>query len=205
MSELEDSGRLARLQSERSEGRQTGSGDDERCAEAARFARVDSAIRSGDLSALRAALDDPPGFPNVPALKGIGNLLAYAIYHGPFGIIRQLLDAGADVNYDEHDGFPALITALSARPCPGYPGRSDRYEVVELLLNRGVDIEQRGLNDCTPLQWAAAAGDRLGVEILLAHGADPAARTRIDDRETASELAERGGHEEIARLLKDLE
>jgi len=175
--------------------------EEERCAEAARFRKADAAIREGDLAALRAALDNPPGFPNVPGVAGMGHLLAYAIYHAPFLFVRALLDAGADVNYDEHDGFPSLIAALSATPCPGYVGRTDRQEVLELLLSRGAAVEQRGLNDYTPLHWAAGTGDRRAVEALLAHGADVLARTRIDDYETAREIAERAGHREIAALL----
>jgi len=175
--------------------------DDERCAAAARFSRIDAAIRHGDLQALKTALDDPAEFPNVVAPAGIGNLLAYAIYHAPLALVRELLDAGADVNYDQNDGFPSLVAALSATACPGYAGRPDRHDVLQLLLARGADVEQRGLNDCTPLQWAAASGDGRAVEILLAHGADPTARTRIDDYETAREMAERAGHQHIAQLL----
>jgi ankyrin repeat protein len=40
------------------------------------------------------------------------------------------------------------------------------------------------------------------VELLLAAGADPQARTRIDDYETPIELAERAGLSEIAALLR---
>ena len=48
---------------------------------------------------------------------------------------------------------------------------------------------------------AAAGEDRAAVEILLAAGADPRLRTRIDDCETPRELAEKAGLAEIARLL----
>jgi len=179
--------------------------DERRCREAARFARIDAAIRGGRFHELQTALDAPADFPNTPGPLGMGNLLGYAIYHAPIEFIRELIDAGADVNYTALDGFPALIAAISATPCPGYNRRTDRYELITLLLERGADIERRGLNDCTPLHWAAATGERRVVELLLAHGADVFARTRIDDLENAREMAERGGHAEVARLLAEQE
>ena len=33
-------------------------------AEADRLTRIDAAFAAGDMAALRAAVDDPPGFPN---------------------------------------------------------------------------------------------------------------------------------------------
>ena len=96
--------------------------DERRCSDAARFARIDAAIRSGRLHELRAALDAPADFPNTLAPPGIGNLLGYAIYHSPLDFVRELIDAGADVNYTALDGFPALIAAISATPCPGTTG-----------------------------------------------------------------------------------
>jgi ankyrin repeat protein len=45
---------------------------------------------------------------------GLGEIvLEYAIYHGPLAFIRTLLELGADPNYRDHVGFPALIAALS--------------------------------------------------------------------------------------------
>ena len=38
--------------------------EEQRCAEAKAFARIDAAFRAGDLDALRAAVDDPDAIPN---------------------------------------------------------------------------------------------------------------------------------------------
>jgi ankyrin repeat protein len=143
-----------------------------------------NAFVAGDLGALRAALGDPPGFPNCGLPAGFsGPCLEYAIYHAPFALVRALLELGADPNAPDPAGFPSLIAALSA-------DREDRFQVVELLLAHGADIGQRGINDWTPLHWAAAGDDVAAVELLLAHGADPAARTRIDECATPLEEAE---------------
>lgn len=181
--------------------------EDERCREADRFRRIDAAITAGDLAALRASLDDPDGFPNVRPDGGIRcSLLQHAIYHAPLSLVRELLAAGADPNYDDHDGFPSLIAALSSgQRAPGATPRRDVPAVVAALLDAGADINQRGLNDWTPLQWAAGVGDAAMVEQLLVRGADPHQRTRIDDRETARDMAQRAGHSQIAVRLEAAE
>ena len=177
-------------------------GDVDRCREHETFKRIDAAFRAGDLEGLRAALGDPDGFPDVSGPITIGHCLEYAIYHSPLSFIRLLLERGADPNYEDHAGFPSLIAALTCLgSVPGSPARADTHEILELLLGAGADPNQRGLNDYTPLHRAAGDGDERAVRLLLAHGADAAARTRIDDCETPREVAERAGHREIAELL----
>jgi uncharacterized protein len=150
----------------------------------------------GDLEALRSLLGDPADFPNCRGPRGVGEIvLEYAIYWSPLPFIRQLLELGANPNYEEHAGFPCLIAALST-------ARADKRELLELLLAQGADIQQRGHNDWTPLHWAAVNDDASAVEFLLGHGADPNARTRIDDCETPLEEAERFGKQHAAAVLR---
>ena len=159
---------------------------------------LDEAYRRGDLDALRRLLGNPPNFPNCRGPVGVGEIvLEYAIYHSPLACIRKLLELGADPNYQEHAGFPCLIAALSS-------ARADRYEIVELLLASGADTQQRGLNDWTPLHYAAATDDIEAIELLLAHGADPSARTRIDACATPLEEAEHLGRSAAVRALREL-
>ena len=54
--------------------------------------------------------------------------------------IRTLLELGANPNYQDHARFPSLIAALSCSD------RSDRTELVELLLGYGADTQQRAIN-----------------------------------------------------------
>ena len=174
----------------------------ERCAEARRFQQIHDAFVSGDLAALRAALGEPEDFPNTWAGPGIGILLVYAVYWSPLEFVRALLDAGADPNGHDHDGFPPVMAALSMlQETPGANRRNDVTEVVTLLLERGSDPNQRGLNDYTPLHYLAGLGDAARIRLLLAHGADPSARTRIDDYEIPKDVALRAGHAAAAELL----
>ena len=176
--------------------------DAERCAEYERFRKVDAAFRAGDLAALRAAVDDPASVPNGVMPPGIGQCLEYAIYHSPLAFIRKLLESGADPRPSDHAGFPPLIAALScSRPVPGSSGRADVLEVLRLLLERGADPHQRGVNDYTALHMAVAERNLPAVALLLEAGADPRLRTRIDDCETPREMAQGAGLDEIAALL----
>jgi ankyrin repeat protein len=176
--------------------------DAERCKEAEKFRKIDAAFRNGDLAALRSAVDDPINVPNGPMPLTIGSCLVYAIYHSPLPFIRGLLEIGADPNPSVNDGFPPLIAALSgSHPRPGSPGRSDTLDIIKLLLAFNTDPNQRGINDYTPLHMAVSEHHLSAIEVLLAAGADPRLRTRIDYYETPFELAERAGLVETAELL----
>ena len=113
----------------------------------------------------------------------------------PLPFVRTLLEQGADANYQDHAGFPSLIAALSS-------ARADRYQLVELLLAFGADIQTRGVNDWTPLHYAGANDDLEAIELLLTHAADPKARTRIDGCTTPLEEAEHLGGAAAARALQ---
>src|SRR5680860_224550 len=107
------------------------------------FKAIDDAFKAGDIEALRMALGnslrwfDGP----MPFELGLGHPLEYAIYWSPLG---------SSVNYEDHAGFPALIAALST----DRHGRGDRLDVLKLLLRHGAEMT-RGLNDWTPLHYAA--------------------------------------------------
>jgi ankyrin repeat protein len=116
--------------------------------------------------------------------------------------VRTLLELGADPNPSDHHGFPPIIAALScSRPRPGAPARPDLLAILELLLAFGADPNQRGINDYTPLHMAVGERNQPALERLLARGADPTLRTRIDEYETPRELAERAGLRELAARL----
>jgi uncharacterized protein len=173
------------------------SGD--RCEGYRRHKAAHAAYCAGDAEELREALGDPPDFPNCrqPFDLAVGDHpLEYAIYWSPLAFVAELIRLGADVNYDDPAGFPPLIAALSSR-------RPDMAEIVRLLLDSGADVEQRGINDWTPLHYAVAERDPEAVKMLLAHGADPAQRTRIDDCTSALEDADAVGFAAGAALMRE--
>ena len=95
--------------------------------------------------------------------------LIHAARTGSLGKIKLLLDSGADVNLpgptgDDWDGTP-LQHAILAR----------QSGAVRLLLDRGADPNRgAGPNSPAPLLLAAGDTDPTFVNLLLAHGANPA-------------------------------
>ena len=156
---------------------------------------IHEAFNRGDLETLLLVLDKPPARLNVPYSDAFGDCLEYAIYHSPLSLIQQLLELGADPNYPDHAGFPALISVLTT-------ARPDKNQVIELLLACRTDIQQRGLNGFTPLHLAASNHDISATELLLAHGADPNAITNVDDFTTPLEEAESSGNNQVAKILR---
>jgi len=160
---------------------------------------IHEAYKRGDLDALKRLIGNPPDFPNCRGPLGVGKIvLEYAIYHSPPSFVRALLELGADPNYADHAGFPSLIAAQSTK-------RPERYEILELLLSFGAHVEQRGVNDYSPLHYATVKNDLRMIELLLAHGADPHAKTRIDEFTSSIEEAENRKFSQAAQLLKKSE
>src|ERR671934_3095440 len=95
--------------------------------------------------------------------------LIQAARTGSLDTIKQLLDSGADVNLPgpTGDGWDAtpLQHAILAR----------QSGAVRLLLDRGADPNRvAGPKSPAPLLLAAGDTDSTFVNLLLAHGADPA-------------------------------
>jgi ankyrin repeat protein len=152
-------------------------------------------LRNGDLDGVRLALGDPADFADASDAYTNVNLLEHAIVESDVGFIRRLLELGADPNYEALGGFPSLINTLG--------GSSEKkYALLELLIAFGADVNQRGVNDYTPLHMAASLDDDRAIAILLAHGADRDARTRVDDFTTAMEEAQRAGAERAIAALR---
>lgn len=150
----------------------------------------------GELAAIRASLGEPPDFPNCDGPSGFGRLLEYALHHSPLAAVAALLEQGADPNHDDPAGFPSLIAAL------GRERKDERLALIGLLVGHGANIHQRGINDWTPLHYAAVQNDTDAIALLLELGADPGLRSRIDDGASPLEEAERMDNRAAADLLR---
>lgn len=159
------------------------------------FKTIDDAFKDGDFDGLTRVLGAGWVDEDMPGELGLGHPLEYAIYWSPVPFIASLIDAGSNPNYVDDAGFPSLIAALSTSR------RSDKLEIVQLLIDRGADLAMRGINDWTPLHYAASAGDLAAVQLLLKAGADPQLRSRIDNLGTPQDEAEAAGFTEIEALL----
>ena len=85
---------------------------------------------------------------------------------GRIEAIRQLLNAGADIEARGNNGFTALMLAAGL----------GRIEAIRQLLNAGADIEARDNNDSTALMLTAGFGQLEAIRVLLNAGADIEAR-----------------------------
>jgi uncharacterized protein len=103
---------------------------------------------------------------------------------------RLILEKGADVNRKE-EGVALLIEALYRR----------YFDLVEILLEHGVDINATDANGVTPFMVAAAmAWDFEMPTFLLRRGADP--YKRAPSGISACDIAWLNGHRDFEKHLK---
>lgn len=129
--------------------------------------------------------------------------LCAAVHWGTPSALALMIQHGAPMVIEVDDGFPLLHIAIdrASEPAPGQTGGG--HDVLRFLLQNGADVNERGMNDWTPLHRAAAFGDSRSCQILLDHGADRTLTTRIDNYGTAEDEARSYGHHATADLIRD--
>src|SRR5262245_5666036 len=138
---------------------------------------IERALQAGRLSELPATITVLPDYPNVRDRYTWTPLIITAISKAPVPCVTEIIGTGADVNVEVDDGFPALLNAVMS-------GRDDRALLVQTLVEAGADLGRQGINGWTALHAAASMDDGEMVALLLRLGADPDARTGIDDDPT---------------------
>jgi ankyrin repeat protein len=93
--------------------------------------------------------------------------LIWASEMGSTACVKKLLDAGADPNQFEYDGWSGLHWAA----------RNGHLEIIKLLLEYGARLDQRDSNGDTPLAWAIDRNHSDVVSVLEHHTDEEELRT----------------------------
>jgi ankyrin repeat protein len=94
--------------------------------------------------------------------SNVNSRLVQAVSQRDIHSVRQLLDAGADIESRDQNGETSLISAADSLD----------LELLELLLEKGADISARDNEHETALVHAARTENPGAVEVLLAKTAD---------------------------------
>jgi len=117
--------------------------------------------------------------------------LIEAVEVGDVVQVRAALDAGADVEDADRDGWTALMIAAG----------QENADIVKVLIAAGADVNGWDLECNTTVLMAAAMNGRSEiVGILLAAGA--ATWHKDLDQETAADYARRWGHVAVVEMLR---
>jgi ankyrin repeat protein len=118
------------------------------------------AAADGDAGVVARMLDEDPQLLLFPDDDHVHtSLLMRAAWMGHVGVVRVLLERGADVSAQDDDGDTALH-------CAAMTGRE---EIVSLLLTNGADIHSRGNMGRTALICASQDGNLAVVRLLVRH------------------------------------
>jgi ankyrin repeat protein len=172
---------------------------------------------------LTAAGQPPAAAPGPPPPRSLPPL-SVAVLKRDLTHIRQLLDAGADpnerdaqgyspwmwaLNFHENDALDLLLSKIASIPGTDTAGRRklaltaslNNLVTARALLAKGVPVDSPAIDGATPLLVAAASGYTAMMNVLLAAGADP---NRVDQHgDTPLMAAVRIGSIDAVKLLLD--
>jgi ankyrin repeat protein len=114
--------------------------------------------------------------------------LMKATRDGIYSVVKELIDAGAEINATNDDHNNALWFA-----CFG-----NHYDLINLLLEAKIDINNQNDNGATVLMYGASAGKTEVVRLLLQH--NPNMNLKNLDDYKAIDFA---SNIEVLRLLKN--
>ena len=141
-----------------------------------------------------------------------GLTLIVAAGLGKLETVRAIIESGVDLSTHRRRGAPespdehwppdsAHIRGDVLSDAMFAAARNGHTEVVEYLLDRGAQVDAKGVFGGTGLHWAAINGHRETVELLIARGANLAIRDQRFDA-TPEGWANEGGHIDLANLLR---
>ncbi|XP_068627576.1 palmitoyltransferase Hip14 [Battus philenor] len=151
------------------------------------------AAASGQCGKSQREGDGPPTRepPPVPLERDYSGFdIVKATQYGAFSRVKELVEAGWDVNQPDHETVTLLHWAAI----------NNRREIIEYLLSKGAAVDAVGGElQSTPLHWATRQGHLEATVLLVRAGADPTLR---DAEGCASlHLAAQFGHTAVVAYL----
>ncbi len=160
---------------------------------------IHDAARKGDANKVKALLQQDPKLLNDKDNNG-DTPLHVAALHGQVAAVQALLDAGADVNAKNNYGpftpgdlWDKVLSSNNHQDPVGVltvHGDDTRYmqngymplhlavfsikhkQIVEMLVNKGADVNAQPASGATPLFFAVIRDQKDDVQFLLDHGAN---------------------------------
>lgn len=120
------------------------------------------------------------------------SVLTYAIVASHPGIVKLLIDAGAEVNSKDQSVFKLPLANAVRMSDPNC-----RYKIAKLLIDAGADVNNGYLG--TPLMESVALEDVGLTELLVASGAD--VNFKDSDSSSAYSIAAKLGHQRLKQIL----
>ena len=147
---------------------------------------------TGDINAVERELEKDPGLINSFSEDGFTPLgLASFFENAP--IVRYLLEKGADPNLASNNHFHVapLHSACAV----------SNYDLVEILIENGANVNAKQMDGFTPLHAAALQGQTKIARLLIEAGADITAKT--DNGQSPLSMASEKDFKEVAELIKE--
>ena len=154
------------------------------------------ALQRGDYQELERLSESIASFPEGEDDFVGRRWITNAIDIGSPQSVAWMLAKGVDLSFRDNGGYTPLHSALERR--------SERHQILEMLLRAGAPVNQKGINDWTPAHMAAARNDVESLKLLVQFGADLSIRTAIDHFATPLEEARHLGAQDALRYLESV-
>lgn len=118
--------------------------------------------------------------------------LGLASFFGHLNVVLLLLTKGANPNIAANNPFK--VTPLHSA-CA-----TSNYEVADILIQNGADVNAKQMQGVTPLHSAAHNGQTKLAKLLIDRGAD--INAKMDDGQTSLSMAKEAGFAETADLIR---
>lgn len=152
---------------------------------------IHEAVKNNELVKVRSLIKDSPDLVFSKDEDGF-TPLHLAAANGYKEIAELLLANKADVNAKDNGESTPLHQAVAAG--------GEHADLLELLVAHKADVNAADANGLTPLHYAALADDGKAVKLLLAHGAHPDVREKVDGN-TPLIIATGKGYKDVAEVL----